>query len=44
MGQRVLPEKLTGFQLVKGSPSFNGSQRFVTAFTRARHLFLSWAR
>jgi len=40
---RVLLEKLTGFQLVKKSPAFYGTQRFITAFTSARHLPLSWA-
>jgi len=39
---RVL-EKLTGFQLVKKFPAFHGTQRFITAFTSARHLSLSWA-
>jgi hypothetical protein len=38
---RVLLEKLTGSQLVKKFPSFYGNQRFITAFTRAHHLFLS---
>jgi hypothetical protein len=36
---RVLLEKLTGLQLVKKSPAFNGTRRFITA----RHLSLSWA-
>ena len=40
---RVLLEKLTGFQLVKKFPSFYGTRRFITAFTSARHLSLSWA-
>ena len=40
---RVLLEKLTGFQLVKKFPAFYGTQRFITAFTSARHLSLSWA-
>ena len=39
----VLLEKLTGFQLVKKFPTFYGTQRFITAFTSARHLSLSWA-
>jgi hypothetical protein len=34
-------KKLTGFQLVKEFPPFYGTRRFVTAFTSARHLFLS---
>ena len=41
---RVLLEKLTGLQLVKKFPAFYGTRRLVTAFTSARHLFLSWAR
>ena len=39
---RVLLEKLAGFQLLL--PTFYGTRRFITAFTRARHLSLSWAR
>jgi hypothetical protein len=34
---------LTGFQLVKKFPTFFGTQRFITAFTNARQLSLSWA-
>jgi hypothetical protein len=41
---RGLPEKLTGPQLLKKFPKFNVTQRFITAFTRARHLFLSKTR
>jgi len=37
---RVLLEKLTGFQLVKKFPAFYGTRRFITAFTRALHLFI----
>ena len=40
---RVLLEKLTGFQLVKKFPAVYGNRRFITAFTSARHLSLSWA-
>ena len=40
---RVLLEKLTGLQLVKKFPAFHGTRRFITAFTSARHLSLSWA-
>jgi hypothetical protein len=40
---RVLLEKLTGRQLVKKFPAFYGTRRFITSFTTARHLFLSWA-
>jgi len=35
---RVLLEKLNGFQLVKKFPAFNGTWRFITAITTARHL------
>ena len=40
---RVLLEKLTGSQLVKKFPAFYGTPRFISAFTNARHLSLSWA-
>jgi len=40
---RVLLENLTGFQLVKKFPAFYGTRRFITTFTSARHLSLSWA-
>jgi hypothetical protein len=40
---RVLPEKLTGFQLVKKFPTLYGTQRSNTRFTSAHHLSLSWA-
>ena len=40
---RVLLEKLTGLQLVKKSPEFYGTRRFITALTSVRHLSLSWA-
>jgi hypothetical protein len=40
---RVLLEKLTGFQLVKKFPAFYWTRKFVTAFTSASHLSLSWA-
>jgi hypothetical protein len=38
---RVLLEKLTGSQLVKKFPKFNGTWRFITAFTSAHHLSMS---
>ena len=41
---RVFPEKRTDPQLVKNFPAFYGTRRFITAFTTACHLFLSWAR
>jgi hypothetical protein len=41
--ESFLPEKLTGLQLVKKFPAFYGNRRFVTAFTNARYLSLSWA-
>ena len=40
---RVLLEKLASLQLVKKFPAFYGTRRFLTAFTSARHLALSWA-
>jgi hypothetical protein len=40
---RVHLEKLTGFHLVKKFPTFYGTRRYITAFTSARHLPLSWA-
>jgi len=40
---RVLLEKLNGSQLVKKFPAFYGTRRFITAFTSALHLSLSWA-
>jgi hypothetical protein len=39
----VLPEKLTGVQLVKKFPAFYGTRRLITAFTITRHLSLSLA-
>ena len=40
----VLLGKLNGSQLVKKFPAFGVTRRFITAFTTARHLFLSCAR
>ena len=40
---RVLPEKLTGLQLVKKFPAFHGTWRFITALTSVHYLSLSWA-
>ena len=34
----LLTEKLTGLQLVRKFPAFNGTQSFITAFTRARQI------
>ena len=39
---RIL-EKPTGFQLVNKFPTFDGTRRFITSFTSACHLSLSWA-
>ena len=39
----VLLEKLTGPQTVKKFSAFYGTRRFITTFTSARHLSLSWA-
>ena len=36
-------EKLTCSHLVKKFPAFYGTRRFITAFTNAHHLSLSWA-
>jgi len=41
---RVLLEKLTGFQKIKKFPAFYGTCKFITAFTIAPHLYLTWAR
>ena len=41
--RRVLPEKLTGFQLVKKYSAFYGTWKFITAVASACHLSLSWA-
>jgi hypothetical protein len=35
-----LPEKLIVAQLVKTSLAYYGTRKFITAFTRARHLSL----
>jgi hypothetical protein len=40
---RVLLEKLTDLLLVKKFPASYGTRWFITAFTCARHLSLSWA-
>ena len=41
---RVLPEKLTGSQLVKKFPAFYGTRKLITAFTKTHQLSLSWVR
>ena len=41
---RVLPEKLTVPQLVKKLPAIYETRKFITAFTIARQLSLSYAR
>jgi len=41
--RRVSLNKLIVPQLDKQLPAFYGTRRFVTAFTSARHLSLSWA-
>jgi len=43
-GAESFLEKLTSSQLVKKFPAFYGTQRFITAFIRAHHLSVSWAR
>jgi hypothetical protein len=42
--EQILLDKVTGSQLVKKLPAFYGTRRFITAFTRTRHLSLFWAR
>ena len=41
---RVLPEKLPGPRIIKKILAFNGTRRFITSFTNARHLSLFQAR
>jgi hypothetical protein len=41
---RILLENITGPQLVKIFPAFYGTRRFITSFTSAHRLSLSWAR
>jgi len=40
---RVLLEKLTGSAASQEFPALYGTRRFITVFTSARHLSLSWA-
>jgi hypothetical protein len=40
---RVLPEKLTSFQLLKKVPAFCATLRFIAAFKTVRHPSSSWA-
>jgi hypothetical protein len=40
---RVLLEKLTSLQIVEKFHAFYGTRSFITAFTSALHLSLSWA-
>ena len=42
-GAKILLEKLTNSQLVKKLPAFYVTRRFITAFTSARHMSLSWS-
>jgi hypothetical protein len=39
-----LLERPPAVQPLGSFPAFYGTQRFITAFTRALHLYLSWAR
>ena len=41
---RVLPQELTGPQMVKKCLAFCWTRTIITAFTTARHLFLYWVR
>ena len=43
-GSRGLPEKPTVSELVRKFLAVYGNRRFITTFTTARHLSLSWAR
>jgi len=38
--KELLPEKLTGVQVTEYFPAFYGTRSFITAFTKAHHLFL----
>jgi hypothetical protein len=40
----ILLEKPPVAQLLKNFPTFYGTRKFITVFTRALHLSLSWAR
>jgi hypothetical protein len=40
---RVLLEKLIGFQLVEKFPALYGTRKFITSFKSARHVSVSWA-
>jgi len=40
---RVLLEKQTGSAARRNSPHFYGTRKFITVFTSARYLSLSWA-
>jgi hypothetical protein len=42
--RRVLPEKLTGPQLLEKFLALYGIQKFITAFKGAHHLFLFRAK
>ena len=41
---KVRLEKLTSYQLVKIFPAVYANQKFITAFTKACHLSISWTR
>jgi hypothetical protein len=41
---RVLLQKLTGFEASQEIPCIYGTPKFITVLTSARHLSLSWAR
>ena len=44
ISSELLPEKLTVSQLVKKFRTLYGTRKFITAFAKARHLLLCWAR
>jgi len=41
--EQIASEKLTGLQLVKKFLTLYGTRNFITVFTSACHLSLSWA-
>ena len=42
--EQSLSWEINKFQLVKKIPKFYGTRRFITAYTSARDLALSWPR
>jgi hypothetical protein len=42
--EQSFPWKVTSVSASQEFPTFYGTQKFITVFKTARHLFLSWAR